>query len=135
MPQKTATNFNISSKFPQAMKQILLLTLLQCIISNFFTRASINFDTGTNHFPVKTPLPGVRQILLIENSVIVINNCKKTSIFLQNFLKPMKQILVLSPSQCIVSDFFTRADKNFNTGTNHFLVKTRFARCHTESFD
>ena len=45
------------------------------------------------------------------------------SIFLPNFFKLMKQILVLTLFQCIVSDFFTRASKNFDTGANHFLVK------------
>ena len=45
------------------------------------------------------------------------------SIFLPNFFKLMKQILVLTLFQCIVSDFFTRGSKNFGTGANHFLVK------------
>ena len=54
--------------------------------------------------------------------------------FLQNFFKPVKQILLLALFQCIVSDFFTRASNNFDTGTNHFLVKTPFTGCHTDSF-
>ena len=45
----------------------------------------------------------------------------------------MKQILVLTLFQCIVGDFFTRASKNFDSGTNHFLVKTRFTGCHIDS--
>ena len=58
------------------MKQILVLTLFQCIVSDFFTRASKNFDTGANHFlVVKTPFSaGVIQILLIENLVITTKN-------------------------------------------------------------
>ena len=47
----------------------------------------------------------------------------------------MKKILVLALSQSIVSDFFTRANKNFVTGTNHSLEKTPFTGCHTDSFD
>ena len=46
----------------------------------------------------------------------------------------MKQILVSTLSQCIVSDFFTRASINIDTGANHFLVKTSFTVCHTDSF-
>ena len=46
----------------------------------------------------------------------------------------MKQILLLTLFQCIVSDFFTRASKNFDTGDNHFLVKTQFTGCDTDSF-
>ena len=46
----------------------------------------------------------------------------------------MKQILVLTLFQCIDSDFFTRASKNFDTRTKHFLIKTPFTRCHTDSF-
>ena len=46
----------------------------------------------------------------------------------------MKQILVLTLFQCIVSDFFTRASKNFDTGANHFLVKAPFTGCDTDSF-
>ena len=115
------------------MKQILLLTLFQCILSDFFTRASKNFDTGTNHFLVQLHLPGVIQILFIENRVSAAKNCNRTSIFLQNFVKLKKQILVLTLFQCIVSDFFTRASKNFDTGTNHFLAKTPFTGCHTDS--
>ena len=47
----------------------------------------------------------------------------------------MKQILVFTLSQCMVSDFFTRASKNFDNGANHFLVKTPFTGCHTDSFN
>ena len=47
----------------------------------------------------------------------------------------MKQILVLTLFQCIVSDFFTRESKNFDTGANNFLVETPFTGCHTDSFD
>ena len=46
----------------------------------------------------------------------------------------MKQILVLTLFQCIVSDFFTRASKTFDTGANQFLVKTEFTQCHTDPF-
>ena len=46
----------------------------------------------------------------------------------------MKQTLVLALFQSIVSDFFTRASKNFDTGTNDFLVQTPFTWCHTDSF-
>ena len=46
----------------------------------------------------------------------------------------MKQILVLTLFQCIVSDFFTRASKNFHTGINDFLVKTKYTGCHKSSF-
>ena len=112
------------------MKQIVLLTLFQSIVTDFFSMASKNFDTGANHFLVETPFADVIQILFIENSVSAAKNCNRTSIFLQNFLKPMKQILVLTLFQCIVSDFFTRASKNFDTGGNHFLVKTPFTGCH-----
>ena len=116
------------------MKQILLLTLFQCIVSDFFTRASKNFDTGTNHFLVKTLFTGCHTDLFVEKSVSAAKNCNRTSIFLENFFKPMKQILVLTLSQCIDSDFFTRANKNFDTGANHFPVKTPFTGCHTDSF-
>ena len=47
----------------------------------------------------------------------------------------MKQILVLTLFQSMVSDFFTRASKNFDNGANHFLVKTPFTGCHTDSSD
>ena len=47
----------------------------------------------------------------------------------------MKQMLVLTLFQCKVSDFFTMASKNFDTGTNDFLVKTPFTWCHTGSFN
>ena len=57
------------------MKQILVLTPFRCIVSDFFTRASKNFDTGANHFLVKTPFTGCHMILFIENSVIVTENC------------------------------------------------------------
>ena len=46
----------------------------------------------------------------------------------------MKQILVLAPFQYIVSDFFTIAGKNFDTGAKHFLVKMAFTWCDTDSF-
>ena len=67
------------------MKQILVLTLLQCIVNDFFTRASKNFDTVENHFLVKRHLLGVIQILFIENSVSAPKNWNQTSIFLQTF--------------------------------------------------
>ena len=46
----------------------------------------------------------------------------------------MEQILVLTLFQCTVSDLFTKARKKFDTGTNHFLEKTPFTGCHTDSF-
>ena len=46
----------------------------------------------------------------------------------------MKEIPVLTLSQCKVSDFFTRASKNFDTGTKHVPVETPFTGCHTDSF-
>ena len=39
---------------------MLVLTLFQCIVSDFFTRASKIFDIGANHFTVKTPFTGCR---------------------------------------------------------------------------
>ena len=51
------------------MKQILVSTLSQCIVSDFLTRASKNFDTGENDFLEKRHLPCVIQILFIENPV------------------------------------------------------------------
>ena len=66
MKQKTAFELQY---FFTPMKPILVLTLFQCIVGDFFTRANKNFDNGTNHFLVKTPFTGVIQILLIENSV------------------------------------------------------------------
>ena len=45
----------------------------------------------------------------------------------------MTQILVLTLFQCIVGDFFLRASKTFDSGANHFLVKTPFTGCHTDS--
>ena len=56
-------------------------------------------------------------------------------IFFENFVKLKKQILVLTLFQCIFSDSFTRASKNFDTGANHFLVKTPFTGCHTDSIN
>ena len=47
----------------------------------------------------------------------------------------MEQILVLSLFQCILGDFFTKASKMFDSGTNHFLAKTSFTGCHTDSFN
>ena len=47
----------------------------------------------------------------------------------------MEQILVLTLFQCIVSDLFTKASKIFDSGTNHFLAKTPFTGCHTDSFN
>ena len=114
------------------MKKILVLTLFQCITGDFFT--SKNFDTGTNDVLVKTPFTECHiQIILIENSVIVTKTWNRTSIFLQSFFKPMKQIVVLTLFQCITGDFFT--SKNFDTGTNDVLVKTPFTECHTDHFD
>ena len=46
----------------------------------------------------------------------------------------MKQILVLTLFQCIESDFFTTAGKNFDTGANHFLLKIPLTGCDTDSF-
>ena len=40
------------------MKQIFVLTLFQCIVSDFFTMGGKNFDTGANQFLVKGPLTG-----------------------------------------------------------------------------
>ena len=40
------------------MKQILVLTLFQCIVGDFFRRGSKNFDNGANHSLVKTPFTG-----------------------------------------------------------------------------
>ena len=57
------------------MKQILVLTLFQCISSDFFTMAGKNFDTVANHFLVKRHLLGVIQISFIENSVSAAKNC------------------------------------------------------------
>ena len=116
------------------MKQILVLTLFQCIVSDFFTRASKNFDNGANHFLVKTAFTGCHTDSFYRNSVSAAKNFNYATTFLQNFFKPMKQILLLTVSQCIVSDFFTRASKNFDTGANHFLVKTPFTGCDTDSF-
>ena len=56
------------------MKQILVLTLFQCIVGDFFTRASKDFDNETIHFLVKSHLLGVIQILLIENSLSAAKN-------------------------------------------------------------
>ena len=56
------------------MKQILVLTHFQCIVGDFFTRGSKDFDNETNHFLVKSHLLGVIQILLIENSVSAAKN-------------------------------------------------------------
>ena len=116
------------------MKEILVLTLSQCIVCDFFTRASQNFDNGANQFLVKTQFTGVIQILFIENSVSADRNCNRTSIFLQNFFTQMEQILVLTLFQCIVGDLFTNASKIFDSGANHFLAKTPFTCWHTDSF-
>ena len=61
-------------------------------------------------------------------------NWNSASIFLEKLVKLKKQILVLTLFQCIASDLFTKASKNFDTGANHFLVKTPFTGCHTQSF-
>ena len=63
----------------------------------------------------------------------VAKNSNRSLIFLQNFFKPMKQILVLTLFQCILSDFFRMAGKNSDTGANHFLVKTPFTGSDTDS--
>ena len=96
------------------MKQILVLTLFQCIVDDdFFTKTSKNVDTGANNFVGKRDLPSAIQIVLIENLVSASKNCNGTSTFLQNLFKPKKQILVLNPFQCIVSDLFTISIKIF----------------------
>ena len=59
-------------------------------------------------------------------------NC--TSIFIQNFFKLMKKKILLTPLQCIASDFFTRASKNFDTGADHFPVYASFTGYHADSF-
>ena len=57
------------------MKQILVLTLFQCIVSDFFTMAGKNFDTGAKHFLVKTPFTGCDTDSFIQNSVSAAKNC------------------------------------------------------------
>ena len=78
---------------------------------------------------------GVKQIRFIEISVDTAKNCNPASIFLENVVKLKKQILLLTLFQCIASDLFTKASKNFDTGANDFQVKTPFTGCHTQSFD
>ena len=79
---------------------MLVLTLFQCKVGDFFTRGSKDFDNGTNHFLAKRHLLGVIQILFIENAVSADRNWNRISIFLQNFFTEMEQILVLTLFQC-----------------------------------
>ena len=104
------------------MKQILVLTLFQCIVSDFFTRASKNFHTGTNHFPVKTPFTGCHTDSFTKSSVIGTINCHCISIFFQKFFKLITKLL-LNLFKCKYGDFYRRASKSFDSGANHFLLK------------
>ena len=72
------------------------------------------------------PPGGVIQIYLIENLVIMTKHCNSTLIFPPHFFKLMKQILVLTLFQFIVVIFFASSSENFDTGADHFLVKTPF---------
>ena len=117
------------------MKQILVLTYFQWIVSDFFTTAGKNFDTVENHFLVKRHLLGVIQILFIENSVSAAKNWNQTSIFLQKFRQANETNTCFNSFPMYKERFLYKGSKNIDSGTNYFLVKTPFTWCHTDSFD
>ena len=117
------------------MKQILVLILFQCIVGDFFTRVSKKFDNGANHFLVETPFTGCHtdsfNSKLSDQDQTLEMNLNISS----KFLHANDTNTCLTLFQCIVGDFCRRASKNFYNRAKHFLVKTPFTGCHTDSFN